>query len=189
MEVAWLLGSWGRWQCQVHRGESSYCHRRCGDIRNFSSLWQLCPSENWAWRWCSCLDRRDPGKAKRAGIPTASATGAMTLFEYFLTSGNWQSEGLFGWCLSVAWPIQAMHSKSSPDWGPSLLLGMSGTEMASLGGSFSTVPNNRDQPFLGLSLFFSCQWWCVGRGYSVGSSRCVWLSNIALPPWLPGFPP
>ena len=58
------------------------------------------------------MDHGDPGEAKCAGILTASATGAMTLFEYFLTSGNWKSEGLFGWCLSVAWPIQALKELS-----------------------------------------------------------------------------
>ena len=24
-------------------------------LRHFSSLLKLCPSEDWAWRWCSCL--------------------------------------------------------------------------------------------------------------------------------------
>ena len=88
MEVAWLLGSQGPWQCRLHRNASSYCHRKHGAIRAFSSLWQLCPSEDWAWRWCSCLGRRDLGNAKSAGTLTASATGAMALSESF--SRFWQ---------------------------------------------------------------------------------------------------
>ena len=30
---------------------------------------------------------------------------------------------------------------------------------------------------------------CGERGYGDGSTPCVWLSSIALLPWLPGFPP
>ena len=46
MEVPQLLGSWGPWQCQLHKSTSSYCHRRYSTIRAFSNLSQLCPSEN-----------------------------------------------------------------------------------------------------------------------------------------------
>ena len=52
------------------------CTCRC---KTFFCLWQLCPSENWAWRWCSCLACGDPGSAKCAGTQTASTAGIMTL--------------------------------------------------------------------------------------------------------------
>ena len=60
MEVAQFLGSQGPWQCQLHKGACSYCHRRYDTIRACFSPWQLCPSENWVWMWHSCLDRGDP---------------------------------------------------------------------------------------------------------------------------------
>jgi len=48
------------------------------DTRLFC-LWQLCPSENWVWRWRSCLAWGDPGSAKYAGTKTASAAGVIDL--------------------------------------------------------------------------------------------------------------
>ena len=41
-------------------------------------LWQLCPSESWAWRWWSYLTCRDPG-GWLAGTQPASTAGAMAL--------------------------------------------------------------------------------------------------------------
>ena len=49
----------------------------------FFSLWQLCPCEGWAWRWCSCLGHGDPGCTKRPGTWMASAPGVMALLESF----------------------------------------------------------------------------------------------------------
>ena len=40
--VAWIR----LWQHRLHRSASDYCHRIYGAIRAFSSLWQLCPSED-----------------------------------------------------------------------------------------------------------------------------------------------
>ena len=71
MDMAQLLGSWGLWQCQLWRSAGGYCHRGYGAIRAFYSLWQLCPSEDWAWSWCSCLGRGDPCGAKCAWTQTA----------------------------------------------------------------------------------------------------------------------
>ena len=48
-EVAQLLGSWAPSQCQVHRGAGGHWYRRYCVIRIFSSLWQLCPTEDWVW--------------------------------------------------------------------------------------------------------------------------------------------
>ena len=48
--VAWIMGTLAMLATQAcwH-----YCQRRYGAIRAFSSLWQLCPSEDWTWTWCS----------------------------------------------------------------------------------------------------------------------------------------
>ena len=102
-----LLGSWGPWQCQLCRSAGG-CHRGYGATRALSSLWQLCPSEDWAWRWRSCLGHGNPGGATCAGTLTASLQELWSYQSLFLASGSWQSEGLFGWPFSVAPPIQAL---------------------------------------------------------------------------------
>ena len=53
-------------------------------MQDFFCLWQLCPSESWAWRWYSCLACGDPGGAKCAGTRTASAAGVMALSGSFI---------------------------------------------------------------------------------------------------------
>ena len=63
------------------------------DARLFC-LWQLCPSESWAWRWCGCLAWGDPGGAKCAGTWIASTAGIMAPSESFLeplVAGNQQA--------------------------------------------------------------------------------------------------
>ena len=52
-------------------------------IRAFSSLWQFCLSQDWAWRWHSHLGCGDPEGSKCAGTLTPSATGAIALSEAF----------------------------------------------------------------------------------------------------------
>ena len=49
----------------------------------FFSLWQLCPSESWAWRWCNCLACRDAGSTKCSETRTTSMAGVMALSESF----------------------------------------------------------------------------------------------------------
>ena len=96
--VYWVTKSWTelRWPC-THRCKTFFC------------LWQFCPSEDWAWRWCSCLACRDPGGAKCAGTQTTSAARVMALFEsFFWVSCSWWSEGLFGQSFSIVLPIQVM---------------------------------------------------------------------------------
>ena len=56
--------------------------------RNFSSFWQLCPREEHAWKWCSCLDHGDLGNAGYAGEPAAIVTGDMALLGLFLACGS-----------------------------------------------------------------------------------------------------
>ena len=65
--VAQELGSQGPWNCQIHKGAGGNCHRKYGSIRVFSSFWHLCPSEEWAWRWHSCLGHGNSGGTKCAG--------------------------------------------------------------------------------------------------------------------------
>ena len=48
----------------------------------------VCPSEDQAWRWCSCLDHRDPGGSRCAGKPAATSAVDMALFAIF--SSVWQ---------------------------------------------------------------------------------------------------
>ena len=53
------------------------------DVRLFG-LWQLCPSESWMWRWCSCLACGDPGSTKCEGTWTASTARVMAPSESFV---------------------------------------------------------------------------------------------------------
>ena len=128
----------------------------CIDSRLFC-LWQLCPSESWAWRWHSCLACGNPGGAKLYRDTDCfhhKHYGFIRVF--FWVSCSWQSEGLFSQSFSVALSIQALRGLSCL-------------------GSFSTVQSVRHiegalagillyssvrQAFDGsASLLFSCQWW------------------------------
>ena len=100
----------------------------------FPSLWQLCPSEDQLWRRCCCLDRGDPDGAGYAGNPAATGTGGMMLLGFFLASGNFHSKGFPGWSFFIVWHNR--NSNSTPGWSPSLLLGASGTQRATLSGIF-----------------------------------------------------
>ena len=110
-------------------------------------LWQLCPSESWVWRWCSCLACGDPGGAKCTGTRTASTAGVMGLSEsFFEPLVAWWSEGFFGQSFSVALPFKQLegslacgpvvrrirHIKGRPGWGPGLWFTVSGIWWASL---------------------------------------------------------
>ena len=120
--------------------------------------WQLCPSESWAWRWCSCLACGDPGSAKCAGTRTASATGVMTLSAFFQASYSWWSEGLFGQSFLVAPPVQALGGL------PCLGVVLCSSAHQSLKGApwVGLLSVVRCPPFDGpASLLFSCQCWRV----------------------------
>ena len=78
-------------------------------VQEFFCPLQLCPSESWAWRWCSCLACRGPGSARCAGTHTASTTGVMALSVSFPASCSWRSEGLFGQSFSIALHLQALR--------------------------------------------------------------------------------
>ena len=49
VEVLQLLGSWGPWQCHVHRGASSHWCRKYGASSFFSSLWHLASKDLFIW--------------------------------------------------------------------------------------------------------------------------------------------
>ena len=139
-------------------------------MQAFFCLWQVCPSEGWAWSWHSCLGCGNPCGTKCAGTWTASSAGVMAQSESFFNPCSWWSEGLFGQSFSIVPPVQAL--RGPPGWGPILYIGRSGAWWASL----SIVK----LPMLA----------CGKREAMVdGSTPYAWLSSIALLPWLPGFPP
>ena len=175
-------------------------------MQDFFHLWQLCPSEIWAWRWHSCWASRDPGGAKPAGIWTATAAGVMAPSEpFFRASCSWWSEGLFGQSFSVARPAQAL--RGLPCLGSfSVVWRIRHKEGLPCLGSYSVdqhVKHLKGNPgwaptpaqcighLMGQPLCCSAADAGVWgeRGYGDGSTRCVWLGSIALLLWLPSFPP
>ena len=68
------------------------------------------------WGWYDCLGHRDSDGTRYAGKLAAMVTGDMVLLESF--SSFWQL------------------AFQGPDGGPSLLLGMSGTQMITFSGVF-----------------------------------------------------
>jgi len=110
--TAWIvrtLAAPGTWRARSH-GQG-----RCGELRVLSSLWQLCPNGDRAWRWHSCLDHEDPGSIKCAGILVAS---------------RW-----YGNIRVLFWPVAAGVQRATLA-GPSLLLGATDTQKATLSGTF-----------------------------------------------------
>ena len=59
MEGAQRLGLWGPWKGQGHRVPGSQHAQEIRPLGDFANLWQLCLSENQAWRWFSCSDLGD----------------------------------------------------------------------------------------------------------------------------------
>ena len=147
----------------------------------------------------------DPGDAKCAGTGTASATGVMALSEFFFwASCSWQSEGLFGQPFSIALPIQTFrglpclgsfsvwhirHTEGPPSGVLLCRLVHQALKGAPWVESYSVVQGVRR--LMGQSLCCSASdagMWGE-RGFSDGSIHYMWLSSIALLPWLPCFPP
>ena len=111
---------------QGRRGKHYWSNPACIDARLFC-LWQLYPSESWAWTWRSCLAFRDSGSTKCAATWTASAAGVKALSESFfepLVAGD-QKASLGSLSLELC-PFR--------HWGPSLLFGASGSREAPLAG-------------------------------------------------------
>ena len=174
--MAWELGSWGPWRCQIHRGAGSNCHRRSGPVQVFPSFWQLCPDEDCSRRWHSCLDHRNSDSAKCAGTPAPLAAELWSRWSLFLASGSWHSDGLSGWSFSVTWSISGMDRTL-----PGVLLcflahqALKGPPCL---GSFSVAGHVRGLKGHFLWGLFSCLvltrvfgWWGrgVGGGYRDGS--------------------
>ena len=78
--VAWELGSWGPWKYCIYRSAGGYCHRKYGSTMVFSSFWELCPSEDHARKWYSCLNPGNPDSTKFARTPTSSSQELWSLF-------------------------------------------------------------------------------------------------------------
>ena len=81
----------------------------------FPSLWQLYPSEDWVWRWPSCLDLKEPGCTRCIGKPAATGAGYEVLLEPF--SSLWQLvfKGL-PW-LVLLWCLVQQALKGPHLWG------------------------------------------------------------------------
>jgi len=79
------------WQDTVYRVAKSWTGQKRPSMHkyniifffSFFGLSQLCPSESWAWRWCSCLAWGDPGGPKCAGTQTVSLVGVTALLVSF----------------------------------------------------------------------------------------------------------
>ena len=129
----------------------------------------------WTWIWVDSGSWWWTGRpgllwfmgSQRVRHNLATELNWTELKSLFLTSGSFHSKGFPGLSFFLAW--HSRHSKNTPGWGPSLLLGASGTQRAALSGVF---------------LLFSCRHWHGGRerDYSDVSTPCVWLSSITLPP-------
>ena len=109
----------------------------CTGARLFSGLWQFCPRESWAGRWCSCLACGGPGGAKCAGTQTASTAGVMALSQSFfkpLVAGDQKASlasfssrlcpcrhlgGFLAWGPSLVLRC-IRHIEGAPSWGPTL---------------------------------------------------------------------
>ena len=87
-------GAQGNWRLGLRKGF-------------FSSLWQLCPSEDSAWGWHNCTDHGNSGGAEYARTPAVSAEGALALPASRLHLWQLQSERLWGRSFS-------MHLAPSP---------------------------------------------------------------------------
>ena len=136
--------------------------------------------------WHSCLHHGNSGGTKRSGTPTASVIRALILLESFPNLWQLAIRGSL-WSFSDAWPIKAFIQP--PSWGLSLFLGASGIWQPTLAGfllCYFVCQVIKGPPSLGS---FSCLvLTCEERDYRDGSVPCVWLSTVALPPGLPGFP-
>ena len=156
--------------------EATHIHK----CRTFSSLWQFCPSEDWVWRWCSCLT-----------VPSVQGhrLPQLQLWLYQSLAASNQKASLASPSLLLH-PF--MHLEVSLAWGPSLLLGASGTWRAPLTGVLlccSSVLKHLEGQYLycspagvGLSVWGE-------RGYHDGFIPYSWLSSIRFLPWLPDFSP
>ena len=83
-------------------------------MQDFFCLWQLCPSEGWAWRWLAAWLAGTLVVPSVQGTWTASATGVVALSVFFQASCSWWSEGLFGQSFSVALPVQVFRGLPCP---------------------------------------------------------------------------
>ena len=125
--------------------EPTHIHR----CRTFSSLWQFCPSEDWVWRWRSCLT-----------VPSVQGHRLPQL-QLWLYQSLFLASAASNQKASLASPSLLlrpfMQLEVSLAWAPSLLLGASGTWRAPLAGVllYCSMPQALERP---ASLLFTC--WC-----------------------------
>ena len=162
--LAWRTPLWQRslagHSLQGHKELDTTEVTLCSQVQDvFYCLWQLYPSESWAWRSCSFLACRDPGGPKHAGTWTVSVTRVIGLSE----SCSSLSEGLFGQSFYISPPVQALErllclGSYSVDLQIRCLKGHLG------GGGGLLLHSSVRQEFDGPAcLLFSCQCLCVGR--------------------------
>jgi len=172
VEEAWLLGLQGPWQHQVFREASHHGLRCYGTLDFFPCFWRLCPMRTEHGGSMAAWIVKIP---VAPGVYWSQWPWAQKIWRYyspFLASGSWHSKCLPGWSFSIAW--HRRHSKDPPGQGPSLLLGASGTQRATLSVVF---------------LYWSAAGSSVWGPHSDGSTPCTWFSSSTLPPWLPRFTP
>ena len=84
MEVSQLFELWGPWQHHACREAVATGAGDMALLRLFlSSLWQLCTSEDWAWRRHGCSECGEPGGAKSVGNPVVMGIGDKVLLDSF----------------------------------------------------------------------------------------------------------
>ena len=136
-------------------------------------------------------------------LPPLQELGPIGVF--FRASCIWQSEELFGQSFSIALPFQAL--RGLPCLGPFSVVWSvrhrAGGPLAGVLLCSSVHQSLKGAPWVGPTLVQCVKHLMVQplycsaaeagvwgeRGYGGGSTPYVWLSSIALLPWLPGFPP
>ena len=176
----------------------------------FFGLWQLCPSESWAWRWCTCLACRDPGDARvfrNTDCFHSRSYGPISYGPIFSwASCSWQSEGLFGQSFSIASPVQALRGNPCLRFFSVVqcIRHIEGLPLTGVLLCRSVDQALKWAPWVGSYSVVQCVWHLMGqplycsaadagmwreRGHGDGSTPYALLSSIALLPWLPGFLP
>ena len=85
MEAMLLLGSWDPDSTGYAGNPAATGTGGMVLYRLFSSLWQLCPSEDQVWRWCDCLDCGDHDKTQCTGKLVAKGAEGLALSEAFFS--------------------------------------------------------------------------------------------------------
>ena len=122
------------------------------------------------------MDRGDPGSTKCSEALISLGTEAMALLEPF--SSLWQLA-----FKEPLWLVLLWHSKSLSGWSFSVA-SLKGTPLAGVLLHCSAQSGTQRATLSRVFLYWSAAGAGVWgeRGYSDGSTPCMWLSSIALPP-------